>query len=70
MSSSNSSEMEDQLTLAFQDVMEEDMSTLQVEEAATTAATSSTREPKRRRRYVNRDREAALTSTVLLFKHY
>jgi hypothetical protein len=49
MSSSNSSEMEDQLTLAFQDVMEEDMSTLQVEEAATTAATSSTREPKRRR---------------------
>jgi hypothetical protein len=70
MSSSNSSEMEDQLTLAFQNVMEEDMSTLQVEEVATTAATSSTRDPKRRRRYVNRDREAALTSTVLLFKHY
>jgi hypothetical protein len=70
MSSSNSSEMEDQLTLAFQNVMEEDMSTLQVEEVATTAATSSTRDPKRHRRYVNRDREAALTSTVLLFKHY
>jgi hypothetical protein len=35
--------MEDQLTMAFQGVMKEDMSMLQVEEAAATVASSSTR---------------------------
>jgi hypothetical protein len=59
MSSSNSSKMGDQLTMAFYGVMEEAMSMLQTEEAAATAASSSTRGPKRHRRYVNRDREAA-----------
>jgi hypothetical protein len=49
MSSSNSSEMEDQLSMAFQGVMEEAMSMLQEEEAATAAAYLSTRGPKRRR---------------------
>jgi hypothetical protein len=48
MSSSNSSEMEDQLTMAFQSVMEEAMSMLQAEEAPAAAASSLTREPKRR----------------------
>jgi hypothetical protein len=48
MSSSNSNEMEDQLTMVFQSVMEESMSMLQAEEAATAAASSSTRGSKRR----------------------
>jgi hypothetical protein len=42
MTSSISSEMEDQLTMAFQDVMKEAMTMLQAEEAAATAASSST----------------------------
>jgi hypothetical protein len=42
MTSSISSEMEDQLTMAFQDVMEEAMTMLQAKEAAATAASSST----------------------------
>jgi hypothetical protein len=42
MSSSNSSEMENQLTMMFQDVMKEVMSMLQVEEVMVTAASSST----------------------------
>jgi hypothetical protein len=58
MSSSNSNKIDDQLTMAFQGVMEESMGMLQVEEAATVAASSSTRGPKRCRQYVNRDREA------------
>jgi hypothetical protein len=59
MSSSNSSEMEDQLTMAFQGVMEEAMSMLQAEEAMAAAASSSTRGTKHRRWYVNRDCQAA-----------
>jgi hypothetical protein len=51
--------MKNQLTMAFQDIMEEVMNMLQAEEVAAAAASSSTREPKRRPRYVNRDREAA-----------
>jgi hypothetical protein len=42
MSSFNSSEMEDQLTMAFQGVMEEAMSLLQAKEAMANAASSST----------------------------
>jgi hypothetical protein len=42
MSSSNLSEIEDQLTIVFQGIMEEAMSMLQAEEATTTAASSST----------------------------
>jgi hypothetical protein len=42
MSSSNSSEMEDQLTIAFQGIMEEAMSILQAKEATAAAASSST----------------------------
>jgi hypothetical protein len=57
MSSSNSSEMDDRLTMMFQGVMEEAMNMLQAEEATTAATSSSTRGSKRRRRYVNRDRE-------------
>jgi hypothetical protein len=49
MSSSNSSEMEDQLTMTFQGVMEEVMSMLQAEEVTVAAASLSTRGPKRRR---------------------
>jgi hypothetical protein len=49
MSSSNSCEIEDQLTMAFQGVMEEAMSMLQAEETAVAAASSSTRGLKRRR---------------------
>jgi hypothetical protein len=40
MSSSNSSEIEDQLTIAFQDAMVEAMSMLQAEEATAAAASS------------------------------
>jgi hypothetical protein len=43
MSSSNSSEIEDQIAMAFSGVMDEDMSILQVEEAAAVVASSSTR---------------------------
>jgi hypothetical protein len=42
MSSSNSSEKEDQLTMVFQGIMEEAMSMLQVEEATSTTTSSST----------------------------
>jgi hypothetical protein len=42
MSSSNSSKMEDQLTMVFQCVMEEAMSMLPAEEATAAAASSST----------------------------
>jgi hypothetical protein len=42
MSSSNSSEMEDQLTMVFQGVIKEAMSMLQAEEAVAAAASSST----------------------------
>jgi hypothetical protein len=59
MSLSNSSEMEDQLIVAFQGIMEEAMSMLQAEEVAVAAASSSTQGPKRRRRYINRDCEVA-----------
>jgi hypothetical protein len=51
--------MKNQLTMAFQDIMEEVMNMLQAEEVAAAAASSSTQGPKRRPRYVNRDREAA-----------
>jgi hypothetical protein len=40
MSSSNSSEIEDQLTIVFQDAMVEAMSMLQAEEATAAAASS------------------------------
>jgi hypothetical protein len=56
MSSSNSSELEDQIAMAFSNVMDEAMSILQAEEAT---ASSSTQWLKRRRRYVNHDREAS-----------
>jgi hypothetical protein len=59
MSSSNSSEMKDQLTMVFQGVMEEVMSMLQAGNAAPAVASSSTRGPKHRQRYINRDREAS-----------
>jgi hypothetical protein len=55
MSSSNSSETEDQLTMVFLDVMEEVMSMLQVKEVTAAAAFSSTRGLNYRQRYVNRD---------------
>jgi hypothetical protein len=42
MSSFNSSEMEDQLTMVFQGVIKEVMSMLQAEEAVAAAASSST----------------------------
>jgi hypothetical protein len=47
MSPSNSGEMEDQLAMAFQDVMEEAMSIVQAEEATAAVASSSTRGSKR-----------------------
>jgi hypothetical protein len=59
MSSSNSSEIEDQITIAFLGIMDEAMSILQAEELAAAAASSSTRRPKLCRCYVNYDREAA-----------
>jgi hypothetical protein len=59
MYSSNSSEIEYQLTMVFQDVMEEVMSMLQAKEAVIATASSSTRGVKRRQRYVNRDHKAA-----------
>jgi hypothetical protein len=42
MYSSNSSKIEDQLTMAFQGVMEEAMSMLQAEEVAAATGSSST----------------------------
>jgi hypothetical protein len=51
--------MENQLTMTFQDVMEEVISMLQAEEVAAAAASSSKQGPQRRRWYVNRGREAA-----------
>jgi hypothetical protein len=42
MSSSNLSEMEDQLVMVFQGTMEEAMSIVQAKEAATASASSST----------------------------
>jgi hypothetical protein len=59
MSSSNTSEMDDQLNIAFQGVMEEAMSMLQTKKTAVATASSSTRGPKRHRRYINRDHESA-----------
>jgi hypothetical protein len=58
MSSSNSSEMEDQPTMAFHGIMEKAMNMLQADEAVAAVASSSTQGPKHRRRYINRDREA------------
>jgi hypothetical protein len=43
MSSSNSNEIEDQITIPFSDVMDEAMSILQAEEVVAVAASSSTR---------------------------
>jgi hypothetical protein len=48
VSLSNSSEIENQFTMMFQDVMEEAMSILEAEEAAAAVASSSTRGPTRR----------------------
>jgi hypothetical protein len=45
MSSSNSSEIKDQIIMTFSGVMDEVMS-IQVEEVAATVASSSTRRPK------------------------
>jgi hypothetical protein len=59
MSSSNSSEMDDQITMAFSDVMDEAMIILQAEEAIVATASLSTQRLKRHRHYVNCDREAA-----------
>jgi hypothetical protein len=59
ISSPNSSEMDDQIIVAFFDVMDETMSILEMVEVTTAAASSSTRRPKRHRCYVNRDHEAA-----------
>jgi hypothetical protein len=42
MSSSNSSEMEDQLIIVFQSIMEEAMSMLQAEEVVAAVVSSST----------------------------
>jgi hypothetical protein len=58
MSSSNSSDMVDQISMVFSCVMDEAMSIVQAEEVATAATSSSTRWPKRRRCYINHDREA------------
>jgi hypothetical protein len=46
MSSSNSSEIKDQIIMTFSGVMDEVMSILQVEEVAATTASSSTRRSK------------------------
>jgi hypothetical protein len=59
MSSSNSSEMDDHIVMAFSGVMDEAMSIFEVEEATAVATSSSTRRLKRHRRYVYRDHEAA-----------
>jgi hypothetical protein len=59
MSSSNSSEMNDQIVMVFLGDMDEAMSIMQAEEATTAAASLSTRRPKHHRCYVNRDRETA-----------
>jgi hypothetical protein len=57
MSSSNSSEMEDQITIAFAGIMDEAMSIVQAEEVAATAASSSTRWSKSHESYINHDSE-------------
>jgi hypothetical protein len=49
MSSSNTSEIEDQLTMAFKGTTEEAMSIVQAKEATAVAANLSTQEPKHRR---------------------
>jgi hypothetical protein len=59
MSSSNSSEMDDQIVMMFTGVMDEAMSITQAEEVAAVAASSSIRGSKRRRCYVKHDHEAA-----------
>jgi hypothetical protein len=59
MSSSNSSKMEDQITMAFSGVMDEAMNILQVEETTVATSSSSTRWLKRRRSYINHDCEAS-----------
>jgi hypothetical protein len=46
MSSSNSNEIDDQITMLFLGVMDEAMSIFEVEEAATAAALSSTQQLK------------------------
>jgi hypothetical protein len=46
ISSSNSNEIEDQLSIALQGIMEEAMSMLQAEEVVVAAAYSSTQGPK------------------------
>jgi hypothetical protein len=57
MYSFNSSEMDDQITTMFSDVMDEAMSIIQAEEAAAAAASLSTRRPKLHQCYVNCDHE-------------
>jgi hypothetical protein len=59
MSSSNSSETEDQIIMAFSGVMDEAMSIMQAEEVVVAATSSSTRRLKRHRHYINRDHEVA-----------
>jgi hypothetical protein len=59
MSSFNSSEIEDQIAMAFLGIMDEAMSILQAEDATTAAASSSTQRSKHHRHYVNCDHEAA-----------
>jgi hypothetical protein len=59
MYSSNSSKIEDQLTITFQGIIEEVMSILQAKEPVTAAASLSTRGSNHHRWYVNHDREAA-----------
>jgi hypothetical protein len=59
MSSSNSSEMDDQLNMAFQGVMKEAMTMLQAKKTAVAAASSLTRGLKRHQRYINHDHESA-----------
>jgi hypothetical protein len=51
--------MDDQIIVAFFDVMDKTMSILEMVEAAAAAASSSTRRPKRHRCYANRDHKAA-----------
>jgi hypothetical protein len=59
MSSSNSSEMKDQIDMVFLGIMDEVMGIFQIKEVVTAVASSSTRWSKHHRCYVNRDREAA-----------
>jgi hypothetical protein len=64
LSSSSSSEIEDQITTVFSGVMDQAMSILAVEEGSSEmkhsrSGSSSTRRLKRHRCYVNRNHEAA-----------